>query len=71
MVGKQDDLGDTIDARWALSKITKSAIKHYEEIDGGHGRSQKIYGRYASFLIGKNMQYFNTVMTQVKKYNPI
>lgn len=63
-VGSVDDLGDPTDARWARDVIIsggKGSLIHYEEIKGGH----------ATFLVGKDMSYFNTVMTLIKKYNPV
>jgi len=59
-VGKEDDLGDVTDARWAKSQMNSSALKHYEEISGGH----------VTFLVGKDMGYFQKVLSLVKQYNP-
>lgn len=62
-VGTADDLGDTTDAEWARDQIMSggNALVHYEEVDAGH----------ASFMIGKNMTYFDEVMNLVHTYNPI
>ena len=62
-VGTADDLGDTTDARWAQDEINKNgtALVHYQEIPAGH----------SSFLIGKNMAYFDTVMDLVTEFNPL
>jgi len=54
-VGKEDDLGDVTDARWAKSQMNSSALKHYEEISGGH----------VTFLVGKDMGYFQKVLSLV------
>lgn len=50
-VGSKDDLGDTIDARWARDEITVggNAMKFYKEYEAGH----------ASFMVGKDMSYLN------------
>ena len=60
-VGSEDDLGDTTDARWARSQIESSskALVHYEEVKAGH----------ATFMVGKDMYYFNNVLDLLKKYN--
>lgn len=62
-VGTADDLGDTTDAEWAQENINSggSALVHYQEFAAGH----------ASFLIGKDMSYFDEVMTLIRKYNPL
>jgi len=62
-VGTADDLGDTTDARWAQDEINKNgtALVHYQEIPAGH----------SSFLIGKDMAYFDTVMNLVAEFNPL
>lgn len=58
-VGTKDDLGDVKDCEWARDQI--KSIAHYEEVEAGH----------ASFLIGKDMSYFDNVMKLVSKYNPV
>ena len=60
-VGTKDNLGDTQDARWARDTIKSAgnAIKFYQEIKGGH----------ASFMVGKDMSYFENVIQLIKKYN--
>ena len=63
-VGNQDDLGDPTDEEWARDQIKSSPtsnLVHYEEFDAGH----------ASFIIGKDMSYFDRAMTLVNKYNPV
>lgn len=53
-VGTADDLGDTTDAEWARDQINSAgnALVHYNEFPAGH----------SSFLIGKNMSYFEEVI---------
>ena len=52
-VGREDDLGDPTDAQWARDTILiNNSEVHYEEIEGGH----------ASFMVGKDMNYFDNVM---------
>ena len=63
-VGSVDDLGDPTDARWARDTIKSGghgALVHYEEIQGGH----------ATFIVGKDMTYFERAMGLIKKYNPV
>lgn len=62
-VGSADDLGDPTDEEWAREQINaggKSQLVHYQEIEAGH----------ASFIIGKDMSYFDKVMELVHTYNP-
>ena len=49
-VGLQDSLGDDIDNRWLKDELESagSALVHYQQIDAGH----------ASFMVGKDMTYF-------------
>lgn len=60
-VGTADDLGDTTDAEWARDEINRggNALVQYKEFPAGH----------SSFLIGKNMSYFQDVLDLVNKYN--
>lgn len=58
-VGANDDLADATDAKWAYSNIP--TVTYYEEIPGGH----------ASFIVGKNYTFFDTVLNLMSKYNPI
>jgi len=60
-VGKDDDLADPEDARWAREEIRYggNALVEYYEFNAGH----------ASFMIGKDMSYFNRVIDLVQKYN--
>ena len=62
-VGKQDTFGNLDDNRWARDEIEAggSALVHYGEYEGGH----------MSFLVGKDMSYFDKVIELVKEYNPI
>ena len=62
-VGKVDDLGNLTDARWARDTIKSGdhgSLVHYEEDDAGH----------ATFIVGKDMSYFDRAMTLIEKYNP-
>ena len=61
-VGDVDDLGDPTDNRWARDTINSgyNAVVHYEEIHGGH----------ASFIVGKDMSWFDRAMELIAKYNP-
>jgi alpha-beta hydrolase superfamily lysophospholipase len=62
-VGTADSLGDVTDARWARDTIKSAgnALVHYEEVEAGH----------STFMIGKNMTYFNNVLNLLNTYNPI
>ena len=57
-VGRQDVLANVIDNRWLHEKL-KDVIVHYEEIDASH----------ASFLVGKDMSFFERVVELVEVYN--
>jgi hypothetical protein len=61
-VGTSDNLGDTTDCRWAKNELMLAgdALVHYEEIEAGH----------SSFLIAKDMSYFDNVMDLIHTYNP-
>lgn len=61
-VGTEDDLGDVTDCQWAAAEINKggSALVHYEEVDAGH----------STFMIGKDMTYFDHVFDLLDTYNP-
>lgn len=56
-VGNEDMLADPTDAEWARDTIG-SPVVHYQMINGGH----------LTFMIGKDMSWFNDVMDVVKKY---
>jgi CHAD domain-containing protein len=60
-VGTQDDLGDVTDAQWARDQLNSSVMVHYQEVDAGH----------STFMIGKDMTYFDQVMDLVHQYNPL
>ena len=62
-VGSEDDLGDPTDAQWARDRINEGgdALKHYQEMPGGH----------ITFMIGKDMSYFNNVTSLLSQYNPL
>lgn len=62
-VGLQDDLGDVNDNHWARDQINSGgdALVHYQEVNAGH----------STFMVAKDMSYFDDVMTLVKKYNPV
>ena len=59
--GSFDELGDPTDVAWAKSQLNPTALVHFEEVQAGH----------STFLIGKNMTYFDTVMDLVKEHNPL
>jgi hypothetical protein len=56
-VGSEDDLGDVTDARWARDEINAggTALTYYGEVPAGH----------ATFMIGKDMSYFDTVLSLI------
>jgi hypothetical protein len=60
-VGNEDDLGDTTDARWARDEINSegTALQFYTEISAGH----------ATFMVGKDMSYVDTLLDLVAKHN--
>lgn len=58
--GIEDILADTTDAEWARDQIGDNIV-HYEEIHAGH----------LTFMVGKDMSYFNTVMDLIKQYHPL
>jgi hypothetical protein len=62
-VGTVDDLGDIKDARWARDTLNSAgdALIHYEEVEAGH----------STFMIGKDMGYFQNVFNLLDIYNPI
>jgi len=62
-VGKEDDLGDVTDTRWARDAIKSGgdAMVYYEEMSAGH----------ASFLIGKDMTWVDRAKGLIAKYNPV
>ena len=49
--GSEDPLADVTDSRWTRDQIGDNIV-HYEEVEAGH----------LTFLVGKDMTYFNTVM---------
>ena len=57
-VGKQDSLGNVIDNRWVKDQLQDNAV-HYEEIEASH----------ASFVVGKDMSFFDRVIELVAVYN--
>lgn len=58
-VGTADELATVDDNRWAKPQL--KTLVHYKEYPLGH----------LSFMVAKDMSYFNDVMTLVKKYNPL
>ena len=57
-VGKNDDVANPIDTRWAKKKVNTTLF--YEEIDNfDHG----------SFTIGRNMSYLKDVLVLLNSYN--
>lgn len=59
-VGSSDELADVTDNRWAKTQMEKVLV-HYKEYPLGH----------LSFMIAKDMSYFDDVMGLVAKYNPL
>lgn len=51
-VGKSDELATVTDAEWIVKNLGYNAMKHYEEVEGGH----------LSFLLAKDMSYFDGVL---------
>jgi len=58
--GIEDILADTTDAEWTRDQIGDNIV-HYEEIHAGH----------LTFMVGKDMSYFNTVMDLLQQYHPV
>ena len=58
--GIEDILADTTDAEWTRDQIGDNIV-HYEEIHAGH----------LTFMVGKDMTYFNTVMDLLQEYHPL
>ena len=56
-VGLVDDLGDPADNRWARSQIGGN-VKFYQEYSLGH----------SSFMVAKDMSYFDDVFTVLDQY---
>lgn len=56
-VGTKDELGDLNDCRQTKSEMG-SALIHYQEMAGGHD----------TFLIGKDMSYFETVKQLIQSH---
>ena len=59
-VGSSDELATVDDCRWAKTQMEKVMV-HYKEYPLGH----------LSFMVAKDMSYFNDVMTLMDKYHPI
>jgi len=55
-----DKLADQTDVDWTRNTIG-DAVVHYSEINGGH----------LTFMIGKDMSYFNDVMNVIGTYEPL
>jgi len=58
--GIEDILADTTDAEWTRDQIGDNVV-HYEEIHAGH----------LTFMVGKDMSYFDTVMELLEQYHPL
>jgi hypothetical protein len=58
-VGTSDELATVEDNRWAKPQL--KTLVHYKEYPLGH----------LSFMVAKDMSYFNDVLTLIKKYNPL
>ena len=61
-VGTDDDLGDVVDSEWARDQIKNggNALVYYNEHAAGH----------STFMIGKDMSYFDNVKNLMHQYNP-
>jgi poly(3-hydroxyalkanoate) synthetase len=57
-VGSNDELGDPKDAIKTKNLMNPSVLVHYEMILGGH----------ETFIVGKDMSYFNTVKSLIKSH---
>ena len=57
-VGSDDELGDPKDNIQTKNLMNPSTLAHYEMILGGH----------ATFLVGKDMSYFDTVLDLIKSH---
>ena len=60
LVGTSDSLADTKDNHWAHDKM-KNDVVFYKEYNLGH----------LSFMVAKDMSYFNDVKALLAKYQPI
>lgn len=58
--GIEDILADLTDAEWTRDQIGDNVV-HYEEIHAGH----------LTFMVGKDMTYFNRVMDLLYEYHPL
>ena len=58
--GIEDILADTTDAEWTRDQIGDNIV-YYEEIHAGH----------LTFMVGKDMSYFDTVMELLEQYHPL
>jgi len=57
-VGTSDELATDIDNQWARTQL--NTLKFFKEYPLGH----------LSFLVGKDMSYFNDVMSILNQYHP-
>ena len=57
-VGTSDELATLDDNRWAKTQLTK-VLTHYQEYPLGH----------ISFMVAKDMSYFNDVMSLIHSHN--
>ncbi len=58
-VGTADELATVEDNRWAKTQL--NTLVHYKEYPLGH----------LSFMVAKDMTYFQDAMNLIKKYNPL
>jgi hypothetical protein len=58
-VGTSDQLATVDDNRWAKTQL--SSLKFYKEYQLGH----------LSFMIAKDMSYFNDVFAMLNEYHPV
>jgi hypothetical protein len=64
--GSTDELDNLTDVHQTRDLILnngkgKDILVHYQEVNGGH----------ASFMVGSSMKYFEDVVKQIRKYNPV
>jgi hypothetical protein len=57
-VGAKDELADAIDNEWAKTQL--KTLTYYQEYPLGH----------LTFMVGKDMSYFNDVLKIINKYHP-
>lgn len=58
-VGRQDSLANVVDNRWVKDQL--GTLVYYEEIDASHG----------SFVIGRDMSFFDRVVELIQVHNSV